>query len=136
MHQSGFWPNDSCVNQLLSIVHNLYKAFDACPILETFGVFLDMSKAFDKVWHQGLIFKLKSVGVSDSLLNLIESFLSNRFQRVLLNGQTSEWLPVKAGVPQGSILGSFFFLIYFNDTSDDLVSTVKLVTLPYFVIFV
>ena len=90
VHQSGFRSNDSCVNQLLSIVHNLYKVFDAYPTLETRGVFLDMSKAFDKVWHQGLIFKLKSIGVSDSLLSLIESFLSNRFQRVLLNGQTSE----------------------------------------------
>ena len=82
MYESGFQSNDSCVNQLLSIVHNLYKGFDAYPTLETSGVFLDMSKAFHKVWHQGLIFKLKS----DSLLNLIESFVSNSFQRVLLNG--------------------------------------------------
>ena len=80
VHQSGFQSNDSCVNQLLLIVHNLYKAFDAYPTLETCGVFLDMSKAFDKVWHQGLIFKLKSIGVSDSLLSLIESFLRNRFK--------------------------------------------------------
>ena len=72
-------------------------------------MFLDISKAFDKVWHQGLIFKLKSLGVSDSLSNLIESFLSNRFQRVILNGQTSKWLPVKADVAQGSVLGPLFF---------------------------
>ena len=84
VHQSGFWSNDS-----LSI--------DAYPTFETRGVFLDMSKAFDKVWHQGLIFRLKPIGVSDCLLSFIERFLSNRFQRVLLNGHTSEWLPVKAG---------------------------------------
>ena len=105
VHTSGFQSKDSCVNQLLSIVHNLYKAFDGYPTLKTCGVFLDMSKTFDKVWHQGIIIKLNSIGVSDSLLSLIESFLSNRFQRVLLNDQTSKWLPIKAGVPQSSILG-------------------------------
>ena len=57
VHQSGFRSNNSCVNQLLSIVYNLYKAFDAYPTLESCGVFLDMSKAFDKVWHQRLTFK-------------------------------------------------------------------------------
>ena len=76
VHQSGFWSNDSC-GSLLSIVYNLYKAFDAYTTLETCYVFLDISKAFDKVWHQGLVFKLMSVGVSDSLLSLIESFLNN-----------------------------------------------------------
>ena len=86
VHQSGFRSNDSCVNQLLPIVHNLYRGCDVYPTLETRGVFLDMSKACDKIWHQGLIFKLKSVGVLDSLVNLIESFLSNKFQRFLLNG--------------------------------------------------
>ena len=126
MHQSGFRSNDSCVNQLLSVVHNLYTCFDAYPTLESCSVFLDMCKAFDKVWKQGLIFKLKSVGASDSLLNLFGSFLGNRFQRVLLNGEISKWLPVKVGVPQSSILVLLFFLIYVNDLSDELVSTAKL----------
>ena len=85
-----------------------------------------MPKAFDKVWQQRLIYKLKSVGVSDSLLKLIQSFLTNRFQRVLLNGQTSEWLPVKAGVPRGYILGPLSFLIHINDLSENIESTAKL----------
>ena len=82
-----------------------------------------MSKASDKVWHEGVFFKLKSVGISNTLLDLIESFLENRFQRVLLNDQMSEWLPVKAGVTQGSILGSLFFnlkkLIPYSLFADD-----------------
>ena len=62
-----------------------------------------MSKVFDKVWNEGLIFKLKSVGIFDALLDLIRRLLENRFQSVVLNGQTSEWLPFEASVPQGSI---------------------------------
>ena len=88
--------------------------------------FLDISKAFDKVWHEGLIFKLEHIGISGNLLSLLKSFLNNRFQRVVLNGQCCNWSSVLAGVPQGSILEPLLFLIYINDHPEGLQSSVKL----------
>ena len=90
------------------------------------GVFLDISEAFDKVWHDGLIFKLKSYGVEGGLLLLIKNYLHNTEQRFALNGQTSEWRKIKAGVPQGSVLGPFLFLIYLNDLPDGITSICKI----------
>ena len=78
-------------------------------LIEVRGVFLDISKAFDKVWYGGLIYKLKRNGVTGDLLRLIESVLSDSYQRVVLNGQTSNWNKIKAGVPQGSIIRSIIF---------------------------
>ena len=63
-NQSGFCPSDTCVNQLLAITHEIFEAFDCNPPLEVRSVFLDISKAFDKVWHEGLLYKLKSMGIS------------------------------------------------------------------------
>ena len=112
-HQSGFRSSGSCQSQLLSIVHDIYASFDQSPTLEVRANFLDISKAFDKVWHEGLIFKLEHIGISGNLLSLLKSFLNNRFQRVVLNDQCSNWSSVLAGVPQGSIIGALLFLIIF-----------------------
>ena len=123
-NQSGFRSGDSCINQLLSINHEILNAFDKG--LEVRGIFLDISKAFDKVWHDGLIFKLRQNGISGDIINILQDFLRNRKQRVVLNGQFSSWADVNADVPQGSILGPLLFLTYTNDLSDGLKSECKL----------
>ena len=89
-------------------------------------VFCDVSKAFDRVWHKGLIFKLKQYGISGSLLNCVTDYLNNRTQRVVIRSCVSSSLPINAGVPQGSVLGSLLFLIYINDIADSLLSLTRL----------
>ena len=96
-HQSGFRPGDSTINQLLAITDEIYQSFENNA--ETRAAFLDISKAFDKVWHEGLLFKLKHNGVSGNLLSFISDYLSDRKQRVVLNGMESSWLPIESGVP-------------------------------------
>ena len=123
-NQSGFKPGDSCINQLLCITHDVYQSLD--DGLESRGIFLDISKAFDKVWHEGLFFKLKQNGISGNLSNVITNFLYQRKQRVVLNGMHSSWTNVEAGVARGSILGPLFFLIYINDLFDGLTSNPEL----------
>jgi len=123
-NQSGFKQGDSCTNQLVSITHDIYKSLDQG--YEVRGVFLDISKAFDKVWHKGLLYKLEQNGIKGPLLKILTDFLRGRKQRVVLNGQYSSWSDILAGVPQGSILGPLLFLIYINDLSDGLKCNPKL----------
>ena len=101
-NQSGFKPDDPTTNQLLYLTHIIHSSFDLNMSREVRHIFLDMAKTFDKVWHEGLLFKLKQNGISGQILNLLTSHLDKRKQRVLLNGCESHWAIVESGVPQCS----------------------------------
>ena len=98
--QSGSLPGDSCIAQLLSIIHEIQTPFDENLTVDMTVVFLDLSKAFDKIWHDRIIFKLKAYGVEGELLSLLKNYPENREQRVVLNGQTSECRKIIPGIPQ------------------------------------
>ena len=120
-NQSVFHPSDSCVHQLLSVTHEIYKAFNANPSLEVRGAFLDLSKAFERVWHEGLIYKLKCLLICEKYywISFTIILLGDRFQIVVLNGQSLNWCQIKVWVSQSSILGPSFFeyilMIYLKD---------------------
>ena len=110
---SGFKRKDSTVDQLLKIVHQIYQ--DIISGKDTCLVFLDISKPFDKVWHKGLLFKLRQLGIAGSLYDLLEHYLTARSQKVVINGISSSLKYLQTGVSQGSILGPLLILIYIND---------------------
>ena len=118
--QSGFVPGDSTVNQLIDIYNTFCKALDEGK--EICDIFCDISKAFDRVWHKGLLFKLNSAGVSGSLLTWFSDYLTDMKQRVVLPGVNSSLTSVKAG----SILGPLLFLLYINDIVVDINSSIRL----------
>ena len=114
------------MNQLLSISHKIYTDFEETPSRETHAIFLDFSKVFDKVWHEGLLYKLECNRIAGNRAHLIQNFLSNRKQRVLLNGKNSEWKDITAGVPQGSVLGRLLFLGCINSLVGNVRCDIKL----------
>ena len=122
--QSGFIPGDGTVNQLIHLYHVMCQALDQKKKVRI--VFCDISKAFDRVWHEGLLFKLKNMGIRGPLLGWFTNYLHMRKQRVVIQGSESEWGHIQAGVPQGSVLGPLLFLIYINDISSVVHSKISL----------
>ena len=123
-NRSGFTRVESCINQLISITHDILNLLD--DGFEVRGVFQDISKVLDKVWHEGMIYELQRNGMSGEMLHILISFLNNRKKRFVLNGQSSNWTEDKAGVLQGLIMGLLLFLIYISNIPECLNNKEKL----------
>ena len=122
--QCGFRSSRSTADLLTVVSDKIARAFNRSGA--TRAVALDISKAFDRVWHAGLLHKLKSYGISGQIFGLISSFLSNRRLSVVLDGKSSQEHPVNAGVPQGSIRDPTLFLLYINDLPDDVICDIAI----------
>ena len=122
--QYGFRSSRSTADLLTAVSDRIARAFNRSGA--TRAVALDISKAFDRVWHAGLLHKLKSYGISGQIFGLFSSFLSNRWLLVVLDGKSLQEYPVNAGVSQGSILGPALFLLYINDLPDDVICNIAI----------
>ena len=124
--QYTFRSSRSTADLLTVLSDRIARAFNRSGATGT--VALDISKTFDRVWHAGLLHKLKSYEISGQIFGLISSFLSNRQLWVVLDGKSSQEYPVNAGVPQSSILGPALFLQYINDLPDDIFGNIAIYT--------
>ena len=122
--QYGFRSSRSTADLLTNVSDRIARAVNRAGATQI--VALDILEAFDRVWHAGLLHKLRSYGISGQIFGLISSFLSNRRLQVVLDGKSSQEYPVNAGVPQGSILGPTLFLLYINNLPDDVICNIAI----------
>ena len=122
--QAAYLKGDSTIQQLLYIINLIRKSWTKGCITQ--GIFLDVSAAFDKCWHKGILAKLNQAKIVNSCYNLFESYLSSRLQCTVVDGFKSKFREIKAGIPQGSKLGPILWLLYVNDITLNIESEILL----------